>query len=129
MECGPDLARAGTEFRQQRERWLAKRGTGLTAFSAAFHDPDEVSPEIAAMREALSDINRATAAAYSWHDLEDAAFHETRVGVRFTLSERCWERTLARVCALNEDRDAVSPSREAPGGFPLLDRQTGGARA
>ncbi|MEE8104291.1 MAG: N-6 DNA methylase [Planctomycetota bacterium] len=129
LECGPDLARAGTEFRQQRERWIAKRRTGLTTFSAAFHDPDDVSPEIAAMRGALSDINRATAAAYSWHDLEDAAFHETRVGVRFTLSGRCWERTLARLCALNEDRDAVRPSRETPGGFPLLDRQAGEAHA
>jgi len=129
LECGSELERAGTEFRQGRQDWLAERTTGLTAFSAAFHDPEDESAELVALRGTLTEINRATAAAYQWSDFEVAAFHETRVGVRFTLSERCWERTLARLCVLNEERAAARPEREPPDEFPLLDQRIGEARS
>jgi hypothetical protein len=50
-------------------------------------------------------LDRALAAAYEWIDLDlGHGFHETKQGVRFTISERARQEVLARLLALNHER-------------------------
>ena len=52
-------------------------------------------------------MDRAVAQAYGWDDLDlGHGFHETRQGVRFTISEAARQEVLDRLLALNHERYA-----------------------
>ena len=52
-------------------------------------------------------MDRAVAAAYGWDDLDlGHGFHETKQGVRFTISEPARREVLARLQKLNHERYA-----------------------
>ena len=72
-----------------------------------FHDPDEDAADIARLRELHVEMDRAVARAYGWDDLDlGHGFHETRQGVRFTISEAARQEVLDRLLALNHERYA-----------------------
>jgi hypothetical protein len=78
---------------------------GLTATCNRFHDPDETSADIQKLRDLHVEMDRAVAAAYGWTDLElGHGFHETKQGVRFTISEPARREVLARLLTLNHER-------------------------
>jgi hypothetical protein len=52
-------------------------------------------------------MDSAVAVAYSWTDLDlGHAFHETKQGVRYTISESARREVLARLLKLNHERYA-----------------------
>ena len=50
-------------------------------------------------------MDEAVAAAYGWDDLDlDHGFHETKQGIRFTISEEARREVLHRLLKLNHER-------------------------
>jgi len=80
---------------------------GLTTTYNHFHDPDKASADIQKLRELHVEMDQAVAAAYGWTDLNlDHGFHETKQGVRFTISEPARREVLQRLLKLNHERYA-----------------------
>jgi len=71
-----------------------------------FHDPKESSVDIAELRRLHVEMD-AAAAAYGWGDLElGHGFHETKQGLRYTISEAARREVLDRLLRLNHERYA-----------------------
>src|SRR5206468_12743585 len=80
---------------------------GLTKTYNRFHISDETDAEIQKLRDLHVEMDRAVADAYGWSDLDlGHGFHETRQGVRFTISESARREVLARLLKLNHERYA-----------------------
>jgi hypothetical protein len=91
------------------------------------HDPDESDTYLVEIRDLQRSIDGAVAACYDWDDLDFGhGFHETKQGIRFTISEKARREVLARLLKLNHERHAEevaqglhekkkSPARKAKG--------------
>ncbi len=98
----------GERYDSHRRDVMAARREGLTATYNRFHSPHEVSLDIATLRRLHVEMDHAVAAAYGWTDLElGHGFHETRQGIRYTISEPARREVLDRLLALNHDRYAA----------------------
>lgn len=72
-----------------------------------FHDRGEQSAGIARLRALHEEMDQTVAAAYGWSDLDlSHGFHETKQGIRFTISEAARRIVLDRLLALNHKRHA-----------------------
>ena len=101
--CGP----AGEKYSIARGTVMLERQEGLTKTYNRFHDPDETSADIQKLRELHVEMDQAVAAAYGWTDLDlGHGFHETKQGVRFTISEPARREVLQRLLKLNHERYA-----------------------
>jgi len=93
--------------RYHETRWLIMRenGLGLRRFYDSFHDCEQTTCEAA--RQLQVQLDNAVAAAYGWTGLDLAhGFHETKQGVRFTISESARREVLQRLLKLNHERYA-----------------------
>jgi hypothetical protein len=88
---------------------------GLTKTYNRFHDPDETAPDIVRLRQLHVAMDEAVAAAYGWGDPSagsgqalslDHGWHETRQGLRYTISAPARREILARLLELNHQRYA-----------------------
>ena len=80
---------------------------GLTSTYNLFHDNGDASADLVVLRDLHIALDQAVAAAYGWDDLDlEHGFHETKQGVRFTISERARREVLDRLLALNHERYA-----------------------
>lgn len=87
---------------------MRTRKEGLTKTYNRFHDPEVASADIQLLRELHVEMDQAVAAAYGWTDLNlDHGFHETKQGVRYTISEAARRLILARLLTLNHERYAA----------------------
>jgi len=119
-----ETERAGNTFFEARRQIMQNREEGLTKFYNRFHDRGEQSADILQLRALHVEMDQAVAAAYGWSDLDlGHGFHETKQGVRFTLSEPARRTVLDRLLALNHQRYAEEvaaglhePKRGAVGG-------------
>ncbi len=101
------LAQVGHRYHSARSKWMLDRQEGLTATYNHFHDTDESSADIQKLRELHVEMDQAVTAAYGWTDLElGHDFHETKQGVRFTISETARREILQRLLKLNHERYA-----------------------
>jgi hypothetical protein len=102
------LAAMGERYHSQRRDIMTARREGLTATYNRFHTPHEVSHDIAILRELHVEMDHAVAAAYSWTDLDlGHGFHQTKHGIRYTISEAARREVLGRLLALNHERYAL----------------------
>jgi hypothetical protein len=107
---GP-LESIGYRYDSHRRGIMAARREGLTVIYNRFHSSHEVSTDIAVLREFQVEMDYVVAAAYGWADIDLAhGFHETRQGVRYTISERARREVLDRLLALNHERHAEEQS-------------------
>lgn len=84
---------------------MVARQWGLTVTYDNFHDPTCTDPDIQTLRHLH--IQMDTAVAYGWHDLSlNHDFHDTKQGLRFTISEAARREVLDRLLALNHHRYA-----------------------
>ncbi|MBA4190901.1 MAG: restriction endonuclease [Planctomycetaceae bacterium] len=105
-EC-PFAHQAGTQYHDYRAKTMLSRKEGLTKTYNCFHDPSETGGDIQKLRELHVQMDRAVAAAYGWIGLNlDHCFHETKQGVRYTISEAARREVLARLLKLNHERYA-----------------------
>lgn len=104
---GNDVAELAEQIVVTRQKFMGENTFGLTTSYNLFHDPKQVNPFLARLRELHSQLDRAVANAYGWSDLNlDHGFHETKQGIRFTISGAARREVLDRLLALNHERHA-----------------------
>ena len=92
----------------------ARREGSPTTYNR-FHSPHEVSHDIATLRALHVEMDHAVAAAYGWTDLDlGHGFHQTKQGIRYTISEAARRKVLDRLLALNHERYAAEQSAAQP---------------
>jgi hypothetical protein len=100
-----ELGPVGENLNAFRSEVMRRRGEGLTKIYNRFHDIKEQSEEIAQLRMLQVEMDRAVAAAYGWLELElDHGFHETKQGMRFTISDAARRTVLDSLLTLNQQR-------------------------
>jgi hypothetical protein len=101
------LETIGETYYTHRQTIMQTRQEGLTKTYNRFHDPTQTDPDIQTLRDLHIQMDNAVAAAYGWHDLTlDHDFHETKQGLRFTISEGDRREVLDRLLELNHQRYA-----------------------
>jgi hypothetical protein len=102
----------GERFYTFRSGIMLNRQEGLTKTYNRFHNPDETAADIQKLRDLHIEMDHAVAAAYGWTDLDPGhGFHETKQGLRFTISESARREVLARLLKLNHERYAEEVAR------------------
>jgi hypothetical protein len=102
-----ELEEIGEEYYTHRQQIMQNRQEGLTKTYNRFHDPDETAEDIQTLRELHQKMDNAVATAYGWTDLDlSHGFHETKQGLRFTISEEARREVLDRLLQLNHQRYA-----------------------
>ena len=105
----------GERYYTHRQTIMQTRREGLTATYNRFHNAHDRAPDIQQLRDLHVEMDRAVAAAYGWQDLAlDHGFHDTKQGVRFTVSEAARRELLDLLLALNHQRhqEEVEAERE-----------------
>jgi hypothetical protein len=103
----PTLAAIGEAYYEHRRQVMLGRWEGLTKTYNRFHDPQEAAEDIGRLRELHVEMDHAVAAAYGWTDLDlGHGFHETKQGLRYTISDPARREVLSRLLQLNHDRYA-----------------------
>jgi hypothetical protein len=98
----------GERYHAHRRDIMTTRREGLTTTYNRFHSPHEVSHDIATLRALHVEMDHAVAAAYGWTDLDlGHGFHETKQGIRYTISEPARRTVLDRLLALNHEHYAA----------------------
>jgi predicted NUDIX family NTP pyrophosphohydrolase len=127
------LEQIGARYHSQRQQLMQERQEGLTKIYNRFHDRSERSADISELRRLHVAMDNAVAAAYGWSDLElGHSFHETKQGLRYTISEGARRRILDRLLQLNQERHAasegVSRGVQGSGGKGSAAKRTGAKR-
>jgi hypothetical protein len=100
-----DLDSIGERYYAHRQSIMQARQEGLTKTYNRFHNPEEHAPDIVALRALHKEMDEAVARAYGWDDLVLAhGFHETKQGLRYTISEEARREVLDRLLLLNHQR-------------------------
>ena len=95
----------GERYYAHRQGIMQSRQEGLTKTYNRIHNPEESEEDIARLRELHVEMDRAVADAYGWGDLDlGHGFHETKQGVRHTISEEARREVLDRLLLLNHER-------------------------
>jgi len=119
----------GDRYHESRRQLMMTRQEGLTKTYNRFHDSSERSEDIAELRSLHVEIDQAVAAAYGWNDLDlDHGFHETKQGVRYTISEFARRTVLDRLLALNHQRHAEEEAEKASQPFSAPAKRGGKRR-
>jgi hypothetical protein len=104
---GSGTAVTGKKYEEHRGRVLGGDARGLTALHNSFHEPADNRDEMLLLRSLHVDMDYAVAAAYGWTDLDlGHGFHQTKQGIRYTISEAARRTVLDRLLALNHERQA-----------------------
>jgi hypothetical protein len=102
------LEQIGERYHADRREVMLARRQGLTKTYNRFHDAEETDADIAKLRQLHVEMDQAVVAAYGWTGLDlGHGFHETRQGVRYTISEPARREVLARLLKLNHERYAA----------------------
>ncbi len=102
------LEEIGERYYVQRQAIMQARQEGLTKTYNRFHHPQDVLYDIEELRALHVQMDQAVAAAYGWSDLAlEHGFHQTRQGLRYTISEAARREVLARLLRLNHERHAA----------------------
>jgi DNA-binding GntR family transcriptional regulator len=97
----------GERYHSHRKQIMLARQEGLTKTYNRFHAPNESSEDIQKLRDLHVEMDNAVADAYGWSDLKlDHGFHETKQGIRYTISEPARREVLQRLLKLNHERYA-----------------------
>jgi len=101
------LESIGEQYHTHRQEIMLRRQEGLTKTYNRFHTPTETADDIAELRRLHVAMDNAVAAAYGWDDLDlGHGFHQTKQGLRYTISEAARRTVLDRLLALNHARYA-----------------------
>jgi hypothetical protein len=101
------LEASGKHYEEHRRSIMSMKQEGLTPTYNRFHNPSETSADIQKLRDLHVEMDQAVAAAYGWDDLDlGHGFHQTKQGLRFTISEPARREVLQRLLKLNHERYA-----------------------
>jgi len=97
----------GKRYYEHRQSIMQTRQEGLTKTYNRFHDSNETTADIQQLRALHVEMDEAVAAAYGWQDLKlQHGFHDTKQGLRYTISEAARREVLDRLLRLNHERYA-----------------------
>lgn len=100
-----NLEEIGKKYHTHRQSIMLSRQEGLTKTYNRFHNPDETAADIQQLRELHVEMDNAVATAYGWQDIDlGHDFHETKQGLRYTISETARREVLDRLLLLNHER-------------------------
>ena len=121
-ETEKELETIGEKYYNQRQQIMQTTQLGLTKTYNRFHDPNDTAIDIQQLRELHIQMDYAVAKAYGWVEqlritnyelgVEGEqfslahGFHQTKQGLRFTISETARRDILDRLLALNHQRYA-----------------------
>ncbi len=106
------LEDCGNRLNSERERLFSSLELGPTSIYNRLHDPDEAKDDIQKLRHLHVEMDQAVAAAYGWTDLDlGHGFHQTKQGLRYTISDPARREVLARLLKLNHERYAEEVRR------------------
>ncbi len=107
LEATDNLDVIGERYYQHRQWLMKKRSEGLTDIYNRFHDLQETATDIVRLRVLHKEMDEAVAKAYGWDDVDlGHGFHETKQGLRYTISEAARREVLGRLLKLNHERYA-----------------------
>ncbi|MGX9364515.1 Eco57I restriction-modification methylase domain-containing protein [Desulfoplanes sp. PS50] len=99
------LGDVGRKYHGLRDALQEARNIGLTDLYNLLHLPENIEDDVLLFRELHVQMDEAVAAAYGWDDLDlGHGFHETKQGIRFTISEEARREVLQRLLKLNHER-------------------------
>jgi len=102
-----NLEEIGEKYYTHRQSIMQTRQEGLTKTYNRFHNPEETAADIEQLRSLHIEMDNAVAAAYGWQDIDlGHDFHETKQGLRYTISETARREVLDRLLLLNHERYA-----------------------
>ena len=100
-----NLKEIGEKYYTHRQSIMQTRQEGLTKTYNRFHNPEETAADIQQLRSLHIEMDNAVAAAYGWQDIDlGHDFHETKQGLRYTISETARREVLDRLLLLNHQR-------------------------
>ncbi len=100
-----DVASAAEDYYEHRCGLMLDRHEGLTQTYSRVDYAAEGSADVATLRDLQTELDAAAVAAYGWTDLDlGHGFHETKQGLRFTISEEARREVLDRLLQLNHER-------------------------
>ncbi len=99
--------RAGEDYHTLRAEIMNNHQIGLTRLYSAFNEQGSQVGQIAHLRALHVEMDRTIAAAYDWNFDLGHGFHETRQGIRFTISSRARAKALDLLLTLNHERCAA----------------------
>ena len=107
LEEDKELSNLANKYYIHRQSIAVNCSVGQTEIYNRFHNPTQADPDIQTLRDLHIQMDTAVAAAYGWHDLPlNHDFHDTKQGLRFTISEAARREVLDRLLALNHHRYA-----------------------
>jgi hypothetical protein len=107
------LESCGQEYYRFRQNLITSRRECLTEVYNSFHCPEVVSLDIEELRGLQRKLDHAVADAYDWADFNlGHGFHETKQGIRYTISEEARITILDRLLILNHQRHAEEGAAE-----------------
>jgi hypothetical protein len=102
---GDEIEDVGKKYYTLRQDFMLRHNKGLTSTYNHCNDSTDQSEEIMLLRKIYVEMDHAVAAAYGWNDLDlSHGFHETKQGIRFTISEEARREVLQRLLKLNHER-------------------------
>ncbi|MEQ1947248.1 MAG: DNA methyltransferase [Bryobacteraceae bacterium] len=102
------LKETGDHYFSLRLKIASDLREGLTAIYNRFHRRTEAARDIRQLRALHVEMDHAVTTAYGWSDLDlGHDFHETKQGIRFTISEEARRKVLDRLLVLNHARHAL----------------------
>ncbi len=101
------LEMIGRQYYHARRRLMTDHQFGLTKLYNEFHNSTSQLKGIQDLRELHADLDHAASSAYGWSFDFAHGFHETKQGVRFTISPKARARVLDLLLALNHERKAA----------------------
>ena len=97
----------GKSYNEHRQSTMLSRQEGLTKTYNRFHDLQEIAEDIVQLRALHKKMDEVVAKTYGWDDLDlGHGFHETKQGMRYTISETARREVLGRLLKLNHERYA-----------------------
>jgi hypothetical protein len=101
------LFESGKNLDSKRSETKISLLLGVTDLMNSVHDPSNNQDDITHLRNLHTEMDQTVALAYGWSDLDlGHDFHETKLGIRFTISEAARREVLDRLLALNHHRYA-----------------------
>ena len=99
------LNELGREYYEYREQVMLDRQIGMTDLYNLFHDFENVDADLTSLRNYESTIDRCVLSLYGWQGINlDHGFHETKNGLRHTVSEKSRIEIIRRLLDLNHLR-------------------------
>jgi hypothetical protein len=114
LTTDPDTV--GNAYHEFRRDIMHSRQQGLTDTYSKFHDRNIHDRDFQDLRRLHVELDYAVAAAYGWQDLHlGHDFHETKRGIRFTVSDESRRMILDRLSNLNHEHHAEELAAQTRG--------------